>query len=89
MEITITIGQQTRTYTLCITTAPRDYDYNGVLEIYNAGDERYILVPLNKIVWQRGRNASGLKTLKIQPEDRSVRSWAENKLWLMFTRSMD
>ncbi len=63
-QVTISIGKQERTYGLYETNAPAAYDYGGVLEIYDGGGTRLLLVPANQADYQAGRNASGSYTFK-------------------------
>ena len=44
--ITVKIGTFERTYTLVRTTAPKEYDGFGTLEVYESGnkEERYVLI---------------------------------------------
>jgi hypothetical protein len=81
MKITIKIGAASRTYLLCHTNAPSNYDYDGVIELYSSNPYRVILVPEKSLEYQKGRNASGLKTLDVYKDEPTNRSWAENKLW--------
>lgn len=60
MNISISIGDITVPYKLAKTNAPKAYDNESVIDIYDGGEERYVLVRADSWVWQRGRNNSGM-----------------------------
>jgi len=64
--ITVKIGTFERTYTLVRTTAPKEYDGFGTLEVYESGnkEERYVLIDVNHKEWQEGRYGSSLYVFK-------------------------
>ena len=62
--IKIDIGGRTTEFALKKTKAERAYDHGSVIQVYDAGEERYLLIPLEVLPWQTARNASGLRQLE-------------------------
>ena len=58
--VTVRIGDREQTYTLVETTAPREYDYRGTLEISRFDANRFVLVPVLQLTTQVPRYLSGL-----------------------------
>ena len=63
--IRVLIGTFDRTYGLYETSAPRNYDGMGTLEIVEGSTDqgkpmRYVLIDETQLAWQEGRNSSGL-----------------------------
>lgn len=59
--LSLTVGPHTRSYVLHWTNAPASYDFGSVLTLYVGDDEiRYVLIPVETVEYQLGRNSSGL-----------------------------
>ena len=91
-KIDVKIGTFERSYVMAQTTAPKEYDGFGTLEIYTsapaAGEngrdpDRYVLCDVDHVVWQEGRYRSGLYTFEIPDED--ISSWAQDNLFKRMT----
>ena len=71
--ITITIGKRIETMVLFKTNAHKNYDHGAAIELYDGTYqedgrehiERYVLIPLDALEWQRGRNSSGLHSCDV------------------------
>ena len=62
--ITVKIGTIEKNYFLRLTSAPRNYDGFGTIEIESNEDERIILIDSINIDWQEGRYTSGMYVCK-------------------------
>ena len=58
--LTVRIGDREQTYTLVETTAPREYDYRGTIEVSRFDANRFVLVPVLQLTAQVPRYLSGL-----------------------------
>jgi hypothetical protein len=63
-EIDVLVGTFAKRFRLYATTAPRRYDSGTVLTIHEDMQDghlvRWVLIPLDQVEWQIGRNSSGL-----------------------------
>lgn len=66
-KVTVAIGSRSEAFILVQTDAPAVYDHGAAIQLHDASFdgriERYVLVPESALEWQRGRNASGLRSL--------------------------
>ena len=80
--IRLTIGENSRTFGVFETTAPKAYDHVNTISLTDLGPDgeaRFVLIPEDAIEWSRGRYGSGLYTLT-EAEPFSKR-YAEDWLW--------
>jgi hypothetical protein len=95
VTIKVTIGEFTKEYILVETTAPRQYDGHGTLEIYEDSGldaPRMILVEKDNLAWQEGRNRSGLYTFdatRYSDTQNSMKQFVEDRLYKRLIRNED
>ena len=93
LTIKVTIGRFDKEYVLVETTAPREYDGHGTLEIYEDSGldaPRMILVEKANMLWQEGRNRSGLYTFDTQEDalnPDTMKRFIEDRLYKRLTRN--
>jgi hypothetical protein len=74
-SLTVEVGQFRETYAVIETNAPRSYDYDYCIPGTGEGNpdkgsSRFVLIPLSKLEYQKGRYRSGLFWSKpIAPAD--------------------
>ena len=77
--ITLEVNDTRESYMVLRTNAPKDYDYPYVIELYDGGDERHILVPTKHVDHQSGRNTSGLFQTHVDVE--CTKEYVESFIW--------
>jgi len=93
-EVTVQIGENRAVYVLVKTSAPKEYDAFGTLEVKSYMDNekephRYVLIAVDHLEWHKGRYGSGLYYCEVQEQDRSIKGWIEQRLWSRITREED
>ena len=83
--IRLTIGDNSRTFGVFETTAPKAYDHGNTISLADIGPgdgSRFVLIPEDAIEWSRGRYGSGMYALK--DAETFVKRYAEDWLWERF-----
>ena len=77
----IELGCFSNEFALVKTTTPKAYDYGYAIEVYGEDrDERFVLIPVDKLEYQMGRYLSGGFAAVEDPCD-SVIEWITERLY--------